>query len=326
MDKGGTVLVAIAGILLGAGGGSGAAHDPLDGGVGDAALPDSALDDVPPPAPAGCTPATQVTQSCAAGWCQVPPGCFLMGSPPTDPCRDDDETQHWVTLTHAFELGQTEVTQAEFQTAMGTNPSRFSACGGTCPVDTVTWHMAAAYANALSQTAGLQACYTCAGSPAAVSCPPAAAYEADIYACPGYLLPTEAEFEYAYRAGTTTQLYDGPVLRCWDVDSNADKIGWYIFNTAQSAGTHPTGEKQPNAWGLYDMGGNMEEWVHDGYAPYPSDPVVDPVIPITTEAAHSARGGSWITYAKDMRGCDRNLFMGTEAHSFRGFRVARTRQ
>ncbi|HEY3354418.1 MAG TPA: formylglycine-generating enzyme family protein [Polyangia bacterium] len=324
MHKRGLILLAGAGAFVAACGGSSVASN--DGSP--LTIDDGGKPYVPPDPPPGCTPATQVTQSCANGFCQIPPGCFLVGSPPSDPCRDADETQHWVTLTRAFELAQTEVTQLEYHAQMGQNPAKFTACGGTCPVETVTWHMAAAYANNVSTSAGLAACYDCTGTGATVSCAPAAAYTGgghSIYDCPGYRLPTEAEFEYAARAGTTTQLYDGVITKCFEADPNADVIGWYIFNTTTNPGPRAVGLKQPNAWGLYDMGGNVEEWIEDGYDAYPTGPVIDPVAPLTIDTSYAARGGSWVTYPKDMRGCDRNQFVGSEPLSYRGFRLARTR-
>jgi formylglycine-generating enzyme required for sulfatase activity len=280
----------------------------------------------PPPTPTECTPRAEFAADCAAGFCAVPAGCFLMGSPLTDPCRDGDEAQRWVTLTRPFELSQTEVTQAEFASLMGYDPSSFTACGDSCPVDSVTWHEAAAYANLSSQAAGLAECYTCSGDAPDVSCRVADASAGSgttLYDCPGYRLPTEAEFEYAYRAGTTTEFYVGPILACWEADANADAIGWYKQNS--DANAHPTSLKQPNVLGLYDMGGNVEEWTADGYATYADDPVQDPLSPVVSDDHHTARGGSWRVYAKDLRASDRNDFAGSVRTAYRGFRLARTR-
>jgi formylglycine-generating enzyme required for sulfatase activity len=292
------------------------------GGAGDAAPPDV----TPPPRPDGCAE-PPVATDCADGFCRVPAGCYLMGSPPDEECRDADEAWHWTALTHPFDLGRTEVTQGDFAALMGYNPTRFPACGDDCPVDGVTWHEAAAYANARSAAAGLEACYACTGDGARVSCAAAPGREGPaIYECAGYRLPTEAEFELAYRAGTTTAFYDGPISSCYDApDPNVEAIGWDRYGSTAGGGPHPVALKAPNGFGLYDMAGNLEEWVHDGYAPYPTSPVVDPAPPPVDEASRSMRGGSWRVYPKDLRAADRNAATGTEAADYRGFRLARSR-
>ena len=274
--------------------------------------------------PGGCTLVAPAPRSCSNGTCAIPSGCFYMGSPASEQCRDADETWHAVTLSHGFFIAEHETTQDEFRAAMGYNPAKFSTCGGSCPVETVSWHEAAAYANALSSRQGLAACYACQGSGAAVSCTVAAAYAgAGIYSCPGFRLPTEAEWEYAYRAGTLTAFYDGGISTCWERDAAAERIGWYSQNA--SATTHPVGLKEANAWGLLDIAGNVEEWVHDGYGPYPSGPQTDQVLPIAPKRGHSWRGGNYLVYTKDLRAADRNVLDDRDAAEFIGFRVVRTR-
>ena len=244
-----------------------------------------------------------------------------MGSPSSEKCRYSNEGQHQVTLTHKFEMMTTEVTQGQFTSLMGYSPSYFTSCGGTCPVEQVSWYEAAAYANALSTKMGKTACYACTGSGASVSCNEATAYAgAKIYTCPGYRLPTEAEWEYAYRAGSSTAFYNGGITSCSSVDPNLDKIGWYGENSSNK--THSVGQKTANAWGLYDMAGNVWEWCHDWYGTYPTSSVTDPVG--TSGSYRVGRGGSWYYYAYDARAANRFVGSpGNRAFSL-GFRLARS--
>ena len=242
-------------------------------------------------------------------WCTIPSGCFNMGSPSTESCRSATETQHQVILTHDFKMAATETTQAQFSTLMGYSPSSFSTCGSSCPVESINWHEAAAYSNALSTKSGLAACYKCSGSKSNVSCTEAPAYTGSkIYACPGYRLPTEAEWEYSFRAGTITAYFsganDGKVCTsCTTKDANLDSIGWYCANS--SAKTHPVAKKTANAWGLYDQAGNVWEWCHDWSGKYPGGSVTDPVNPIGSPAARSNRGSSWYHNASRSRAAAR---------------------
>jgi len=271
-------------------------------------------------------------------WKTILAGTFQMGSPtsPTpEPCRNSDETPHQVTLSNKFEMQTTEVTQGQFNSLMGYKPAFFSPggggakCGLNCPVEQVNWHEAVAYCSALSAKAKLNACYTCTGSGTSVKCQEAAAYSGQkVYACPGYRLPTEAEWEYAYRAGTSTAFYNGTnngsaCTSCSTKDPNADSIGWYCYNSKNT--THPVGQKTPNAWGLYDMAGNVWEWCHDwGLSSYGSSAMTDPW-GSASGSYRVLRGGSWYYFPYSVRAAGRYSYSPTLRSYAFGFRCARTK-
>jgi formylglycine-generating enzyme required for sulfatase activity len=241
-------------------------------------------------------------------WVLIPGGTFTMGSPESELGRDTDEGEHEVTLTRSFWMMVTEITQGQFEKAMEYNPSSFSSCGPTCPVEQVNWYEFAAYANALSRAEGLEECYYCTGSVPDVTCEQDGRFfgaATSIYDCAGYRLPTEAEWEYAARGGTTTATYNGDLTTTdCTLSSILDPAGWYCGNA--SSRTHPVGEKLANAYGLHDMLGNVWEWCHDWYGAYPGGAETDPTGP-PSGSYRVLRGGSWNLNARSARAAIRKF-------------------
>ena len=294
----------------------------------------------PPPAP--------------SGFVYIAPGTFTMGSPSSEEGRGDDETQHQVTLTRGFYLQTTEVTQGEWQRVMGNNPSFFPTCGSSCPVDRVSWWDAVAYANARSRSEGLSECYVLSGcsgvaGSGAVTGDNVPRYGTGDYTCSsvsfsgvgctGYRLPTESEWEYAARAGTSGPAYVSGTLHGSECSPNAAlaRIAWFNVNSLVSwesnsvapscssterRGPQPVGRLQANAWGLQDMLGNVWEWTHDWYGDYPGS-VTDPVGP-SSGSYRVIRGGSWSSDASLVRAANRNIDAPANRLNFLGFRLARS--
>ncbi len=190
------------------------------------------------------------------------------------------------------------------------------------------WHEAAAYANALSAQRGRPRCYACTGSGRFVSCKEEAGYAGSkIYACPGYRLPTEAEWEYAFRAGTRTDFYNGTPETCEAAGKVLDAIAWSAANSGDRH--HPVMGKAPNPWGLYDMAGNVWEWCHDwtvhdlnpGHA---NDKVTDPVGALSGELKPLRGGGYDTGLAKMLRASCRRLEDHRHVCQSVGFRLVRT--
>ncbi len=222
------------------------------------------------------------TNSLAMKFAWIPPGTFLMGSPANEPERNhNDETQHKVTLTRGFWMGVHQVTQAQWQAVMGTRPSESK--GDNLPVERISWDHTVAFCEALGTKDGKT-----------------------------YRLPTEAEWEYACRAGTTTAFSCGA-----DVSALGD-YAWYNGNSGGQS--HPVGGKKPNPWGLYDMRGNVWEWCQDGYGPYTTGDVKDPLIETNTDA-RVFRGGSWLDWAERCRSASRGQGGPDYWHCHLGLRV-----
>jgi len=222
-----------------------------------------------------------------------------MGSPPNEEGRGDDEAQVDVVLTHDLWLGRTPVTQAQYRAVMGTNPSHFSGCDD-CPVDTVSWLDAVHFTNRLNTLLGLPASYDDTGAVIGGS---------TVYACRGFRLPTEAEWEFAARAGTTGARY-----------GELDEIACWKGNSGDR--TQPVGLKRASAWGLYDMFGNVWEWTNDWYGARFSGGN-DPWGP--SEGSNRVlRGGSWDFFAHFVRAATRGNGSPCNRNNDDGFRLART--
>jgi formylglycine-generating enzyme required for sulfatase activity len=218
----------------------------------------------------------------------VAPGSFTMGSPNTEPERNKAEgPQTRVTLTKGYWLAKTETTQAQYEAVAGTNPSTFKEAGPNAPVDHVSWIDAMKFCRLLTESER------------------AAGRLPERYV---YTLPTEAQWEYACRAGTTDAYAGDPSAMAW-IDTNSEGT------------THPVGTKRPNAWGFHDMAGNVLEWCLDWYGPYPGGSVTDPTGP---ERGHyrTARGGSWRVEARVGRSAARSGGSPARLDYTLGFRVA----
>jgi formylglycine-generating enzyme required for sulfatase activity len=251
----------------------------------------------------GAEPRPYVQNSSGMKLRRIPAGKFRMGSPPEERGRGPDETPHEVEITKPFFLGIYEVTQEDYEKVMGRNPSHFSAGGQggklvnqpqtkRRPVENVSWEDATEFCRKLSKLPQEQ------------------------QAGRVYRLPTEAEWEYACRAGAPTAFGFG------DGPQKLDAFAWFTANAGGT--THPVGEKQPNAWGLYDMHGNVREWCADRYSKdyYQESPRADPQGPPTDPLNFRVlRGGSWEDEAKNNRSADRQQSLPNFRSKLYGFRV-----
>jgi formylglycine-generating enzyme required for sulfatase activity len=211
----------------------------------------------------------------------LPAGTFRRGSPAGEPLRQEEESPRQVTLSRAFRIATTEVTQRQWLALMPGNPSPQK--GDDLPVTSVSWKDALEFCRKLSQEDGIP-----------------------------YRLPTEAEWEYACRAGVV----DPPPDR-----TELGAVGWFADNSEEA--THPVGRKRSNAWGLHDLLGNVAEWTEDAYGPYPRAPEdVDPAGP-ATGSSKVVRGGSFRAFAPALRCAARTGTPESYQLAHVGFRVVR---
>ena len=251
----------------------------------------------------------QISNSLNMKFALIPKGKFLMGSPKKEEHRGDDEDQHEVVITKDFHFGVFEVTQGQYERVMGSNPSCFTPTGAgkakvrakettQSPVESVTWHQAVEFCKKLGELAD------------------------EKEAKRTYRLPTEAEWEYACRAGTTTALHYGDAVGSYSANFN----GLSPYGAGGSGPffrtTRPAGEYPPNQFGLHDMHGNVMEWCQDWYAAdyYKMSSKEDPTGPKTgTEKV--TRGGCWANSGKACRSAVRTKLAPDESHYGLGFRV-----
>lgn len=223
----------------------------------------------------------------------IPKGTFMMGSPSSEKGRRSNETQLEVTLTKGFYMQATEVTQGQWQSVMGTRPwsgKKYVGDSANNPTVYISWNDCQEFIRRLNQKERTNK----------------------------YRLPTEAEWEYACRAGSTTRFHFG------ESDSILGDYAWYK-NNAWDVGekyARTVAQKQPNAWGLYNMHGNVWEWCQDWYENYPTGHITDPKGP-SSGKSRVFRGGGWFSYAWDCRSAYRDWYSPDFRINYIGFRVAR---
>jgi len=260
-------------------------------------------------------PFVQLTVGDATQWLRwIPPGEFLMGSPEDEPGRYDDEgPQHVVRIWPGFWLFDTPVTQAMWEAVLGADANRSRFRSAERPVENVSWEDCEAFLRQIR----------------------------DLIPGPSIALPTEAEWEYACRAGTTEATSAGPIEILGATNAPIlDEIAWYGGNSGvefeldggaepfwpekqhdfDRCGTHVVATKAPNPWGLYDMLGNVWEWCQDTRRDYSSEAVVAPVAPEDASAPSVVRGGSWRVYARDVRAAYRGWYPPSDRVDVLGFR------
>lgn len=243
----------------------------------------------------------------------IPAGSFIMGSPESETGHQWYEKQHRVTISKGFYMGETEVTQGQWEKLVGFNPSSFPDLGKSYPVDTVSWEECIEFIKVLNEWEGTSK----------------------------YRLPTEAEWEYACRAGSTTAFSNGPIttVSCNEPEPALLDISWYCYNSgladpARDFKPKPVKTKLPNPWGLYDMHGNVQEWVQDAakqrnfwrtrvgvVTDTYQDNIVDPLCKIGEQRV--VRGGGWYQTGKYQRSANRSLYKPVVRRNSLGFRIVR---
>lgn len=269
------------------------------------------------------------------GWVRVEPGTFVMGSLSKEPGHSDAEQAHNVTITYPFLIAAHEVTQKAWEDITYRAPTAFTGCGPTCPVTDVSWFDAVEFANRLSERSKLESCYEIkeSGTAKEVRWPRGTA-------CRGFRLPTEAEWEFAARAGgaeafgdaaitalerqpadpalSERAVFGGNSLATYEGAEDCSKWGGGLT----TCGVAPVGSKKPNKWGLYDVSGNASEWVWDTLSNFPVTGVVDPAQHAPGQP-NLVRGGNWSSAARDCRLAAREQTQPVARKTF-GIRLVRT--
>ncbi|MCK6513367.1 formylglycine-generating enzyme family protein [Myxococcota bacterium] len=237
----------------------------------------------------------------------IPVGRFLAGAGADGKeAGGNEKPQHEVTILRGFWMGETPVTQGQYLALMGKKPSHFTKAGLEAPVECVCWYDAAVFANKLSALEGLSACFVEIGE----QMEGVGNKGSDYVGSKGWRLPTEAEWEYACRAGAATPRY-----------GELDQIAWYGENSGGT--THIVGQKQANAWGLHDTLGNVWEWCYDWSGGYSAQAATDPV-GAATSTRRVLRGGGWSSGASCVRAARRSSLTPADRYGDIGFRVVRS--
>ncbi len=241
----------------------------------------------------------------------IPSGSFLMGSPKSEKDRQWNEKSHKVVISKSFYLGETEVTQGQWGKLVGFNPSSFSKLGKDYPVDTISWDQCMEFIKVLNKWEKTDR----------------------------YRLPTEAEWEYACRAGSASAFANGPITTnsCNEPEPALIHMAWYCYNSGKTSPArdfkpHPVKTKEPNKWGLYDMHGNVQEWVLDScrwrnfwrtkvgvLTDTYKDNIIDPVN--KTGKHRIIRGGGWYQKSKYQRCAYRSYYKPGAKRNSLGFRI-----